>query len=68
MNIGTNHFVDRLSLIRYYSKQGFCLGEINEKLERGEIKIGKPKIKDKETLEIIPDEGRYFIKSEEGKE
>ena len=59
---GTNCFKDRFSLIHYYCKQGFGVEEINEKLECGAVKIGKPKLKDGETLELIPGEGRYAIR------
>ena len=61
MRTGTNCFKDRFALVHYYCKQGFGICAINEKLESGEIKIGKPKLKDGEVLEIIPDEGRYVI-------
>ena len=59
---GTCYFQDRFSLIHYYCKQGFGVEEVNEKLENGEVKIGKPKLKDGEVLEIIPGEGRYAIR------
>lgn len=68
---GTSHFVDLIAARRYYADQepvGRGSREhvaklVAEKLNAGEIHLGKPATKPGETISIIPGEGRYAITS-----
>jgi hypothetical protein len=64
---GTACFVSKAKAARYYYSQGY--GEsyaeaafiVNDKLAAGEIKIGKPKVRESETLSIIDNGTRYAV-------
>ena len=65
MRVGTSHFESEQSAVNYYYWQGYyesTVGQVvAEKIRKGEITIGPPKIKEGERLRIIPGEGRYEI-------
>lgn len=58
---GTNHFVNLSSAAIYYRKQGVELREVHSKVVNNEIALGKPAVKEGETLFLNVEEGRYFI-------
>lgn len=60
MRIGTDYFVSMTALERYYGKDG-----ATKALEEGRAFVGKPILKEGETLVVSPGEGRYYI--EDGK-
>lgn len=57
MRYGTCHFVTKADAVRYYTDPEV----VERKLKDGEIKIGKPPLKEGEKLKINGREGRYFI-------
>ena len=65
IKMGTCHFESEQSAVDYYYSQCYdrdTVGrDVMEKIRKGEIKIGPPKIKDGERLEILNGEGRYAI-------
>ena len=60
MRTGTNHFITYTHAREYYSNLGFCRSDVDAKIQKKEIEIGKPQIKIGETLKIDKD-GRYWI-------
>lgn len=63
MRVGTSHFVDYLAACDYYRKQGFTAADVRAKLERGDIRLGKPACEPWEWVSVIPGEGRYQVES-----
>tara|TARA_R110002051_G_scaffold320127_1_gene405011 strand:+ start:166 stop:399 length:234 start_codon:yes stop_codon:yes gene_type:complete len=65
IKMGTSHFESEQAAVNYYYSQCYdkdTVGrDVMEKIERGEITIGPPELKDGERLEIIKGEGRYAI-------
>lgn len=59
---GTSHFVSFDAAYLYYLAYGDTREGVKAKIERGEISIGKPPIKQGESLMVRRDEGRYIIK------
>ena len=61
MRIGTSHFISKEKAIKYFAEYHYnnTVQAVNDKLERGEIHIGTPKIKENESLELN-NEGRYI--------
>ena len=60
MIVGTCHFVDFDAAVSYYS-YGFSRTQVKGKVSRGEIKIGRPKLKKGQTLFLIDGHRRYGI-------
>lgn len=58
--IGTNHFATHGQVGAYYFNYGFSWKDWQEKIKNGEVCVGKPEIKEGETLKIDKD-GRYWI-------
>lgn len=71
MFIGTNCFISLSRAIDYYqlyqpgTKRKETAEWVDSKLKDGKIRIGKPKLKEGETLFLNADEGRYFIQTPE---
>ena len=61
MTFGTSHFRSKQDILNYYKPYGISFEDIDNKIKRGEIHIGKPKLEKGETLGIIKNEGRYSI-------
>lgn len=61
MRRGTNHFISFDAACRYYQEYGLEPSDVRDKLEDGDIQIGKPLLPDHARLMLHPDEGRYFI-------
>lgn len=61
MKTGTCNFKSLFWAVVYYEKQGIDYNEVLEKIQNGEIEIGKPRIEEGEYL--IIEDGRYFIHS-----
>lgn len=57
---GTNHFTATRCALAYYRGQGYDAEEVQEKLEDGEIVIGRPQAKPGQSVKIDSD-GRYWI-------
>lgn len=57
--IGTSHFVSEQDARIYYRPYGLDEEEVSEKIEAGEITIGRPTVQAGDTLGI--DHGRYVI-------
>jgi hypothetical protein len=57
--IGTAHFVSRKAAIRYYKDYGFDATDIDRKIRKHEIYIGKPIIVHGE--EVFIRYGRYHV-------
>jgi len=62
MIIGTCHFYDMLAACLYYSQYGVSKGDVQRKLDEGEIKLGRPEEKEGERVWLDAEEGRYFKK------
>ena len=63
MIIGTNHFTSHYAAVNYYRGYGYGAQTnqaVSNKIREGEIVIGKPPLKEGETLSII-DNCRYQI-------
>jgi hypothetical protein len=59
--IGTSHFESKFKAQQYYTYGGYCNPQdVQDKIDRGEISIGQPKLSDNETCNINS-EGRYII-------
>jgi hypothetical protein len=56
---GTCHFRSFIDACNYYCD--LPSKEVSEKVDAGEICIGKPTVKSNEKLYLKTDEGRYFI-------
>lgn len=61
MKYGTCYFISLDAARLYYKPYGYDNKAVNQKINTGEIHIGKPTLKPGETLSIIPGEGRYQI-------
>ena len=59
MKTGTNHFENLKAAVAYYA-YGFTPADVQEKLNAGEIKLGKPEIPWGETL-LIDRDRRYVL-------
>lgn len=60
MRIGTCHFATFGQANAYYFNLGYSFEDVRNKWANNEIQIGKPEIKEGETLKIDKD-GRYWI-------
>lgn len=69
MQSGTSYFVSKEAAVKYYKGQDYDDAEVavEQKLKDGEIHIGKPELKDGETLKVNKEEGRYFIEADRKK-
>lgn len=65
MRYGTSYFVSLDFAILYYRPYGYDRQGVKQKINAGEIHIGKPVLKPGETLSVIPDEGRYQAETRE---
>jgi hypothetical protein len=62
MTFGTSHFVSRLAAERYYSAYtSNSVSAVKRKLAEGEIHLGKPTLKEGETLSVGDNGTRYFV-------
>jgi hypothetical protein len=63
MRYGTNRFVSILAAHRYYADYGYDDVEaaVAQKLEDGEIVIGRPVLKEGESFRLIDNGTRYEI-------
>ena len=63
MIIGTNHFVNFESAVRYYKDYPYrsIRAAVMRKIHDGEIHLGPPTLKPGERLEVIDEETRYAI-------
>lgn len=64
MRIGTNHFRSKRAAEDYYANQegeGDVVQVVRQKIEDGEIVIGRPHLNDGETCRLIDDGTRYEI-------
>lgn len=59
---GTNCFVDFMSAFKYYSQYGCNYGDVKDKIELDEIRIGRPYCPNDNVL-LNQKEGRYFIET-----
>lgn len=62
--VGTSYFVSFPAALRYYRPYGFDRAAVQQKLDEGEIHIGKPPVKAGETLSLIDGRTRYQITTE----
>lgn len=62
--IGTSYFLNRYRANKYYNQYGYSAQDVEDKIEKGEIFIGKPPLNPGEVLILNPKEGRYFIQRE----
>lgn len=60
MKTGTNHFESLQAAISYYS-YGFTPAQVQEKLDAGEIKLGKPAARAGVAVVLDKREGRYVL-------
>lgn len=60
MRTGTNHFATHGQAEAYYFNYGFSFKDVREKIRNKEIEVGKPQIKEGESLSLDKD-GRYWI-------
>lgn len=63
MRVGTSHFVNRVLAYRYFSAQNETKLSVDTKIRDGEIRIGKPTLKDGERLVIVDNGCRYAIET-----
>jgi len=66
ISVGTNHFIDETSALRYYlpyydGNYRDARFAVEQKLKEGEIVIGQPQVGVDEILLVNQQEGRYFI-------
>ena len=59
MITGTSHFVSRRAAFDYYREQEIDAKGVNQKIDEGSIRIGRPDTPKGSHVFIIPDEGRY---------
>jgi hypothetical protein len=57
---GTSHFKSFEAAFQYYKDYGYVYGDVQRKIQDGEIHIGKPTLKPGERCSLN-DEGRYVI-------
>ena len=60
--VGTCHFVSWNRARDYYAPYGFDAVDVRQKIEAGEIAIGKPKHVPEADIFVIENEGRYAIR------
>ena len=63
MIYGTHHFSNMAAAFSYYCSKGFTRASVMDKIESGEIRIGRPDLKNGERCILNRAEGRYFIES-----
>lgn len=63
MIYGTNHFSNMAAAFGYYGRQGFTRAAVMDKIESGDVCIGRPDLKLGERCTLNRAEGRYFIES-----
>jgi hypothetical protein len=61
MITGTSYFPTTADAYRYYAAMGETLRGVCDKIDAGEIHIGKPPLKAGETLQLIDDRTRWAI-------
>ena len=61
---GTSYFKSFDAAFRYYKDYGFNYGDVQRKIQDGEIHIGKPTLKPNQKLVLNTEEGRYFIEED----
>lgn len=60
--IWTENFVSKEAALRYYGAQGnVAMEDIEKKVSDGSIKIGKPELKEGESLLLLDGGARYGI-------
>lgn len=68
MLIGTNHFDSKWLAYDYYADYGYSPKDVDHKILSEEIHIGRPVIKQGESLKLNHKEGRYFIETKEARQ
>ena len=58
---GTNNFVSIQSACKYYREYGINANTVREKIQSGEIIIGKPECKSDAEIVLIDNETRYGV-------
>lgn len=61
MIVGTAHFRTFGAACRYYAPYGFTEGDVHERVQNQTVYIGKPELKDGETLTLIDHGCRWAI-------
>lgn len=61
--IGTHVFIDINSAVKFYRRQGFLVKDVHEKIQEGEIGIGRDYFEENfpEKEYIIDRDGRFHI-------
>lgn len=62
MRIGTAHFRNLKAAVRYYSDYGYSETDVREKVDKGEIFLGKPEVRIGEALCVADNGTRYYIR------
>ena len=60
LTCGTSHFKTKQHAVKYYAMYNENALDVDGKIKRGEIHIGRPKLKLGQTL-MIDEDGRYLI-------
>lgn len=61
VGFGTCYFRSKQDAVRYYATYREDAQSVEGKIRRGEIKIGKPPLREGQCLAIDKEEGRYII-------
>lgn len=61
--VGTSYFPTRVCAYSYYKREGCNFADVDQKIERQEITIGRPELKEGETLEEIDFRWHKIIES-----
>lgn len=64
MTVGTSYFVSGPAAVRYYRDYGLEPHHVQNKIDAGEIHLGKPDVKPGQRLSVIDDGTRYAITGE----
>jgi hypothetical protein len=60
---GTSHFPTQKQAERYYRVYGFDAGDVQRKLDEGEIHLGAPPVLEGEELVLLDNQTRYGIQT-----
>ena len=63
MNYGTNHFKNMRAAQIYYAKQRIGVTEVRDKIENGEIRLGKPTPIVEGDKVFLDRDGRYWMEN-----
>jgi hypothetical protein len=62
---GTGYFTSKAAAVAYFAAQNIDREGVEEKLRKGEIKIGFPPLKDGQRAVVIDEGKRYAIEEED---